>query len=117
MSVIQFDAAGALVCHTREDLYPESIMAFIVLPTADDTQTALAKANVFLSETTAIRWRKEKNFVHIAKSLESATDEEAQGASTSDCTIAAKRFWKQMVTKIYQAKGRIDPILGELKKP
>ena len=99
MSVIEFDSMGELICHTSEDVHLESLMSSIILPTADDTQTALAKANVFLSETTAIRWRKERTFVQIVKTMDDSLLSHGipdPDTSTTDCTTAAKKMWNQI---------------------
>lgn len=38
-------------------LSTETILQFLQLPTADDTQTAFAQNRIFISETTAKKWR------------------------------------------------------------
>ena len=96
MSVLEFDSSGVLVCHTCEELHPNAVMAFLHLPTVDGMQTALANANVFVSETTAIRWRKEKTRVLIAKAANVRTDVDSHDASTIGCASVAKRMWKQV---------------------
>ena len=36
----------------------ETLLEYLHLPTVDDTQTAFAKIEIFISETTAAKWRK-----------------------------------------------------------
>ena len=44
---------------------PDTIAEILRLPTIDDTQTAFAASNIFISETTAARWRSTGNIGEV----------------------------------------------------
>ena len=48
---------------------PDAISEILRLPTIDDTQTAFAASNIFISETTAARWRSTGDIGEIMDSL------------------------------------------------
>ncbi len=70
------DRMGVIEYHKKsekEDLNPTptTIISYLLLPTMDDTQTALAKVNIHLSEAKVKQWRK---LAEEKESIEYTTD-------------------------------------------
>ena len=62
----------------------ETIKGFLSLPTVDDTQTAFASDNIFISETTAARWRSLENIDEVLVALE---EEEEETSTRPSCWV------------------------------
>ena len=54
-------------------LNPETIAEFLSLPTIDDTQTAFATSNIFISETTAAHWRSMGDLYAVVETVATVT--------------------------------------------
>jgi hypothetical protein len=74
---------------------PKTLLECLHLPTADDTQTAFAKLEIFISETTAVKWRKMAHEDGVDAIQLPPVDEPPPRCMERVRTIVLKACWKQ----------------------
>lgn len=83
-------------------LKSETIIDFLALPTADDTQTAFAREGIHISEKTAEQWRMlaEKDILYCMPPEKELVFDDSELPIKQHCLDKIKRKWIQMIKGI-----------------